>query len=88
MVFGTKASIAPSESVYRLISRSLLKIPFLERVDHSLNRTLRLGFCFLGFGSAPMTSGQPGVGSVASSCALRLQFGDSDQVEGGAAEYE
>ena len=34
-------------------SRSLLKIPFTQRVDHSVNRTLRLSFCCWGFRSAP-----------------------------------
>jgi hypothetical protein len=67
-------------------ARSLLKIPFAERVDHSKKRTLRLRFLWR-FRSAPM-SGQPKVGSVASSRALRPQFRDTDQVEGRAAEHE
>ena len=73
---------------FRSQSRSLLKIPFTQRADHSMNRTLRLSFCCLSFRLLlDCWPWQPRVGSV-SSRALRPQFRDTDQVEGRAAEHE
>jgi hypothetical protein len=72
----------------KAILRSLLKIPFTQRVDHSKKRTLRQSFVVGASDLPPMPAWQPKVGSVASSRVLRSQFRDPDQVEGRAAEHE
>jgi hypothetical protein len=80
-------SAVPSQQVIQLCFRSLLKIPFRQRVDHSMKRTLRLSFVVLTSDRPPTTTWQPRIWSVASR-ALRPQFRDADQVEGRAAEHE
>ena len=68
--------------------RSLLKIPFTQRVDHSKKRTLRLSFVVWASDLPPMSPGNRRLGPLLASRALRPQFRDTDQVEGRAAEHE
>jgi len=63
--------------------RSLLKISFAQRVDHSKKPQ-----AFAVLASARPPSAVTETGSFASSCVLSSQFWNTDQVEGRAAEHE
>jgi hypothetical protein len=83
-----KLTDAENPYMAKLEPRSLLKIPVMQLGDHVMSRTLALSVVVLAPARLLQADLKSGRREWVGSRALRPQFRNSDQVEGGTTEHE